>query len=113
TIGLGAGGQRALRLYRILQKFAALILATANPTVLDFLEELDPDLCHCLPTAIANCFVEKQIACRLLGIVGVNLNQQTGQTAVDFAINHTRFYNSPISNLQIGFVPQPLILQRH
>lgn len=112
TIGLGPGGQRALRLYRILQKFEILILATTNNNVLDFLEQLDPDLCAFLPDVIANSFRENQVSCRLLGIVGINLNEHTCQTALDYGINYTKFYNPLVANPQIGFLPQSLILRR-
>lgn len=112
SIGLGAGGQRALRLYRILQKFETLIFATPNETVLDFLEHLDPDLCPLLPPAIADEFMAKTISCRLLGIVGIDLNQHTAQTAVDWGIHYTRFYNPQVADPQIGFLRQSLILRR-
>ncbi|MEB3160165.1 MAG: hypothetical protein VKL20_01755 [Synechocystis sp.] len=112
TIGLGAGGQRALRLYRILQKFEALLLATPNETVLDFLAELDPDLCPFLPPAIANSFIKQNISCRLLGIVGINLNEHPCQTSVDYGMNYTKFYNPHVPQPQIGFLPKPLILRR-
>ena len=112
TIGLGAGGQRALRLYRILQKFEALILATTNETVLKFLTTLDPDLRPHLPPAIANIFADNHIACGVLGIVGINLNHQTVQGAVDGAIHYATFYNPDVSQPHIGFLPKPLILKR-
>lgn len=112
TIGLGAGGQRALRLYRILQKFEALIIATKNATVLDFLATLDPDLRSFLPPPVAAVFAQNQITCCLLGIVAIDLNHHPCQTAVDCAINHAKFYNPGVPQPHIGFLPQPLILKR-
>ena len=41
--GLGEGGQRALRLLALLRSFDQLVVATANPVVLDFLNQFNPE----------------------------------------------------------------------
>lgn len=66
--GLGEGGQRALRLLCLLRHFDELLVVTANPLVLDFLESLDPPLQPLSALAVPSG--------RLLGVRGVDLRQE-------------------------------------
>ncbi|MEB3270499.1 MAG: hypothetical protein VKJ44_02455 [Synechococcus sp.] len=66
--GLGEGGQRALRLLCLLRHFDELLIITDNPTVLSFLESLDPPLPF--PS------VDGAPGARLLGLRGADLSQE-------------------------------------
>jgi hypothetical protein len=111
TEGLGEGGQRALRLLKILQKFETFLLATENPTVLNYLETLDPDLTPFLPASLRPGLSGHALRFGLLGITGIDLQQNSCQQALDKAIDYVEFYHSPPKNYQITFLPRPLIIK--
>lgn len=73
--GLGEGGQRALRLLCLLRHFDELLVVTANPAVLAFLESLDPPL-QPLPAVAAP-------GGRLLGLRGADLRQEDISTMLE------------------------------
>lgn len=73
--GLGEGGQRALRLLCLLRHFDELLVVTANPAVLAFLESLDPLLQS--PPAVAAA------GGRLLGLRGADLRQEDISTMLE------------------------------
>lgn len=73
--GLGEGGQRALRLLCLLNHFDELIVVTANPAVLAFLESLDPPL---QPLSVAGT-----PGGRLLGLRGADLRQEAISAIVE------------------------------
>lgn len=75
--GLGEGGQRALRLLKILERFDYLLIATDNKAVIHFIEELDPMQCA-------------QTRKRNLGLVGIDLTIHSCQDAIDIALDHHR-----------------------
>jgi hypothetical protein len=111
TEGLGEGGQRALRLLKILQKFETFLLATDNLIVLNYLEALDPDLTPFLPASLRPGLSRHAIRFGLLGITGIDLKQNSCQQALDKAIDYVEFYRSPPQNYQITFLPRPLIIK--
>ncbi|BFM40193.1 hypothetical protein OLK001_21190 [Synechocystis sp. LKSZ1] len=109
--GLGEGGQRALRLLKILQNFETFLLATDNVMVLNYLEALDPDLAPCLPAPLGSGLINQGLRFGLLGITGIDLTRHACQQALDKAIDYIEFYNSQSKNYQITFLPKPLIIK--
>lgn len=71
--GLGEGGQRALRLLRILEQFDHLLIATDNKAVIRFIEELDPMQCT-------------QTQKRNLGLTSIDLSIHSCQEALEIAM---------------------------
>lgn len=108
--GLGEGGQRALRLLKILQKFETFLIATDNAIVLDYLQALDPDLKAFLPPNLRESLTDKSLQFSLLGIVGINLSQYSCQKSLEKAMSYTEFYNPNDKQYQITFIPRPLII---
>lgn len=79
------GGQRAMRLLKILQNFEQLVLLTDNENVLSYIAELSPDLSSNLPSAFRAKFgaAFDVLGFSLLGISCLDLRFFTPQEAVD------------------------------
>jgi hypothetical protein len=82
------GGQRAMRLLKILQNFEQLVLLTDNENVLSYIAELSPDLSSVLPSAIRTKFRSSfdALGFSLLGISCLDLRAYSPQKAVDFCL---------------------------
>ncbi len=110
--GLGEGGQRALRLLILLQKFETFLIATNNPAVLAYLSQLDPDIRSFLPSVLQSSLPAIDLRLGLLGIVGIDLHQNSPQAAIENAIAYARYHNPQILDPHIGLIQDPLILHR-
>jgi hypothetical protein len=82
--GLGEGGQRALRLLKILERFDRLLIATDNKAVIQFLEELDPIQCA-------------QSQQRNLGIASIDLTLYSCQEAINIAL--AQHHQKPLAGI--------------
>ncbi|MEM8602294.1 MAG: hypothetical protein AAGF24_00470 [Cyanobacteria bacterium P01_H01_bin.121] len=109
--GLGEGGQRALRLLDICDKFATLILATDNQAVLQYLKWLNPDLTDYLPTPLMAEWQQLDLRFSILGLIGLDIGADNAQVAIETATRYATYYSeSPIQPC-IGFLKSPVILQ--
>jgi len=110
--GLGEGGQRALRLLVILQKFETLYIATDNQHVLDFLVELNhpPGISNLgQPTDQSPAEAEPNI----LGLTGISLNANSPQAALEIALGRHYDQATPLNGSELAFIQEPVIIKRN
>jgi len=110
--GLGEGGQRALRLLVILQKFETLYIATDNQHVLDFLVELNhpPGISNLgQPTDQSATEAEPNI----LGLTGISLNAYSPQAALEIALGRHYDQTTPLNDSELAFIQEPVIIKRN
>ena len=110
--GLGEGGQRALRLLVILQKFETLYIATDNQHVLDFLAELN----H--PPGISNLgkLTDRsptKAEPNILGLTGISLNDHSPQAALEIALCWHFGQTTPLKSSELAFMQEPVIVKRN
>jgi hypothetical protein len=109
--GLGEGGQRALRLLVILQKFDTLYIATDNQHVLQFLAELHhpPGISKIdQPPGRSLIGAEPNI----LGLTGISLNDHSPQTALQLALDQHQDQTFPFDGSELAFIQEPVIIKR-
>ena len=109
--GLGEGGQRALRLLVILQKFDTLYIATDNQHVLQFLAELN----H--PPGISNIDQPPGRSLigaepNILGLTGISLNDHSPQAALQLALDQHQDQTIPFNGNELAFIQEPVIIKR-
>ena len=109
--GLGEGGQRALRLLVILQKFDTLYIATDNQHVLQFLAELN----H--PPGISNIDQPSGRSLigpepNILGLTGISLNDHSPQAALQLALDQHHDQTIPFNGSELAFIQEPVIIKR-
>jgi hypothetical protein len=109
--GLGEGGQRALRLLVILQKFDTLYIATDNQHVLQFLAELN----H--PPGISNIDQPPGRSLigaepNILGLTGISLNDHSPQAALQLALDQHQDQTIPFNGSELAFIQEPVIIKR-
>ena len=109
--GLGEGGQRALRLLVILQKFETLYIATDNQHVLQFLTELN----H--PPGISNIDHPPGRSLigaepNILGLTGISLNNHSPQAALQLALDQHHDQTIPFNGAELAFIQEPVIIKR-
>ena len=109
--GLGEGGQRALRLLVILQKFDTLYIATDNQHVLQFLAELN----H--PPGISNIDQPPGRSLigaepNILGLTGISLNNHSPQAALQLALDQHQDQTIPFNGSELAFIQEPVIIKR-
>jgi len=110
--GLGEGGQRALRLLVILQKFETLYIATDNQHVLNFLVELNhpPGISNLgQPTDQSPAEAEPNI----LGLTGISLNANSPQAALEIALGRHYDQTKPLNGSELAFIQEPVIIKRN
>jgi hypothetical protein len=120
--GLGEGGQRALRLLALLRSFDQLVVATANPVVLDFLQQFNPEQDrrygnHEGPTAADTMLLHPF---GLIGLQGLSLRERSPQRALERVIEEHEQISRALINAEasacatrrsLALVQQPVILQ--
>ena len=110
--GLGDGGQRALRLLLILERFDRLVIATDNGVVQAYLEELSPDL-SCLMDAEYFDGVSASLPFRhdLLGLSSIDLRQCSPGQALDCClVGHRQLLGPAIATVP-ALLQEPVLLQ--
>lgn len=120
--GLGEGGQRALRLLALLRGFDQLHVATANPVVLEFLDQFNPNP-EPRPSSQAGARAEPAIHLHpfgLIGLHGLSLREYSPQQALDRVLEQHERLCRALSTAgsrecaavrRLAVLQQPVILQ--
>jgi hypothetical protein len=114
-LGLGEGGQRALRLLEVCRYFQTFIVATDNQEVLKYLADLDPSLLSLLPPHLQTLLHPQGLDVSILGLRGINIGTDQAQKAIDLALHYARWqspHRTADTQLSIAFLRDPLILHR-
>lgn len=118
--GLGEGGQRALRLLALLRSFDQLHVATANPTVLEFLDKFNPPPDHGSIAGEKPGTASDFPSFGLIGLHGLSLCDQSPQEALERLLDqHDRISQAAMTTSgamrvplrRLAFVQQPVILR--
>ena len=110
--GLGDGGQRALRLLLILERFDRLVIATDNSVVQAYLQEISPDLTSLLdlhrpdPVSVPIPFRHD-----LLGLSSVDLRQCSPGQALQHCLAAHRQLLGPAISEAPALLQEPVLLQ--